>query len=59
MEKLLTTEQVAELLQIHINVVREWLKKGKLPGIKLGREWRIDPRDLEEFLEKNKVRKEE
>ena len=51
MEKLLTTEQVAELLQIHINVIRKWLKEGKLPGIKLGREWRVDPQDLEAFIQ--------
>ena len=50
-EKLLTPEQVAERLQVTERTVYEWLRRGTLPALKLGRLWRIRPEDLEGFLE--------
>ena len=50
-EKLLTPEQVAERLQVTERTVYGWLRRGKLPALKLGRLWRIRPEDLEAFLE--------
>jgi chromosome partitioning protein len=40
----LSTEEVAKLLNVHINTVTRWIKSGKLPSTKIGREYRI-PRD--------------
>lgn len=40
-EELLTVEEVAKLLRTTPNTVYRWLRAGKLPGIKLGKEWRI------------------
>ena len=40
----LSTEEVAKLLNIHINTVTRWIKSGKLPSTKIGRDYRI-PRD--------------
>ena len=40
----LSTEEVAKLLNVHINTVARWLKSGKLPSTKIGREYRI-PRE--------------
>lgn len=40
----LSTEEVAKLLNIHINTVARWIKSGKLPSTKIGRDYRI-PRD--------------
>jgi chromosome partitioning protein len=40
----LTTEEVATLLNVHSNTVARWIKSGKLPSTKIGREYRI-PRD--------------
>jgi excisionase family DNA binding protein len=37
----LTTEEVAKLLNVHSNTVARWLKSGKLPSTKIGREYRI------------------
>src|SRR3954467_15454342 len=37
----LTTEEVAKLLNVHINTVARWIKSGKLPSTKIGREYRI------------------
>lgn len=50
-EKLLTSEQVAQILQVHPFTVHKYLKEGKLKGIKLGRVWRIRESDMEQFLE--------
>jgi excisionase family DNA binding protein len=41
----LTTEEVAQLLNVHSNPVARWIKSGKLPSTKIGREYRI-PRDV-------------
>ena len=50
-EKLLTPEQVAERLQVTELTVYGWLRRGRLPALKLGRLWRIRQDDLEAFLE--------
>ncbi len=31
-----------------------WLKAGKIHGVKLGRDWRIDPDDLDRVTEAGK-----
>lgn len=46
MEKFLTVEEAAELLQVNNDTVRRWLRLGELKGRKLGRVWRISPSDL-------------
>jgi excisionase family DNA binding protein len=51
-DKLLTPVQVAERLQVNERTVTCWLRKKKLRGFKLGKEWRIARRDLTVFLEK-------
>ncbi|MDO8683312.1 MAG: helix-turn-helix domain-containing protein [Armatimonadota bacterium] len=50
MARILTVEQVAEKLQVKPLTVREYLRKGKIPGRKLGRAWRVVETDLEWFL---------
>lgn len=51
---LLTVEEVAEKLKISPYIVRLYLREGKLTGAKIGRIWRIDEKDLEEFIRKAK-----
>jgi len=48
--EVLTPEQVAEKLQVAPGTVRYWLRSGQLPGIKVGKFWRVRPVDLETFL---------
>ncbi len=52
-EKLMTPPQVARRLQVNERTVTQWLRKGNLRGFKIGKEWRISPRDLEVFLEQS------
>jgi len=41
MDDILTAEQVAELLQIHVRTVYKLARKGLLPGRKFGGGWRF------------------
>lgn len=50
MSQLLTVPQVAELLQMSEYSVRENARRGKLPGIKVGQQWRFREEDLEQYL---------
>jgi excisionase family DNA binding protein len=50
-EKFFTTEQVANILQVHPFTILKFIKEGKLKGIKLGRVYRIMESDIKNFLE--------
>ena len=54
MTKMLTPSEIAEKLNIHPNTVRDYLKAGILPAVKLGRVWRVEEEDLEEFIRERK-----
>ncbi|MDP2643151.1 MAG: helix-turn-helix domain-containing protein [Candidatus Peregrinibacteria bacterium] len=56
-EKFLTTDQVAQILQVHPFTILKFLKEGKLNGIKLGRVYRIKKSDVEEFIEERMMKK--
>jgi len=57
MEKYLTSEQVATLLQVHPFTVLKYLKSGTLEGVKIGRVYRIKESDVEKFLSDNTIGK--
>lgn len=48
--RLMTLAEVAEALQLHPEVVRRWLRQGKIPGCKVGRSWRVRELDLGPWL---------
>jgi excisionase family DNA binding protein len=56
---LLTPDEVAELLKVKRTTIMNWLRDGKLPGIKLGdgkaAEWRVERSDLEAYLQSRKT----
>lgn len=51
-EKILTPEQVAEIIQVHPFTILKYIKQGKLVASKIGRVYRIRQSDLEEFLDR-------
>jgi excisionase family DNA binding protein len=53
---LLTPEQVAGILQVHILTIYSYIREGKLDAIRLGRSYRITPQDLEQFIESNRIK---
>ena len=55
MGKLLTTEDVAELLQMSERSVYRYLHNGELEAAKVGGEWRIKQEDLDKFIEEKKA----
>jgi excisionase family DNA binding protein len=61
MEILLAPEEAAARISVSPRSIREWLRKGKIKGVKAGRLWRIRETELERFLgfESHKRDKEE
>ena len=55
-DSLLTPEQVAEILQVHVLTVYSYIRRGSLPAVRLGRSYRIVPEDLTSFIESNRVK---
>jgi len=48
--RILTVAEAAELLKLKPDSVREYLRRGQLPGRKIGREWRLSERALHDWL---------
>lgn len=48
--------EIAELLNISVRKVRELITSGKLPAIKIGKVYRVRKDDLDEFIEKGRVK---
>lgn len=53
-EVFLTPDEAAQRLKVQARTVRGWIKTGKLPGVKLGRIWRISESALNEFIRTGK-----
>ena len=55
-EPLMTIDQVAEMCRVSEKTVRRWIASAELPAAKLGNQWRIRPRDLDDFVRDRLVR---
>lgn len=54
-ESMMSAEQVAQRLGVAAGTIREWCRTGELPARQLaGRVWRVDPADLEQWLERQR-----
>jgi excisionase family DNA binding protein len=42
-ERLMTLQQASEFLQIDPDTLRALARRGRVPGMKIGRQWRFDP----------------
>ena len=42
-----TLEEAAQLLKLHPQTLRRWIRQGKLPARRFGRQFRLRPDDLE------------
>ncbi|MET9954327.1 helix-turn-helix domain-containing protein [Streptomyces sp. NPDC006339] len=49
MQRFYTVEQVAGLLDLHVKTVRGYVRDGRLPATRVGRQYRIRPEDLDAF----------
>lgn len=50
--QIMTTKEVAKYLGVHEMTVYRWLKKGVLPGFKIGGRWRSKKDLLDAYLVK-------
>src|SRR5687767_8828394 len=55
-EGFLTTEEVLEYLQINLRTVYRLIKAGKIPAVRVGRQWRFRKRDIDAWLESQRPR---
>jgi excisionase family DNA binding protein len=49
--RLLEVSHVAHRLSASPEFVRRLIREGRLPAIRLGIRWRVDPRDLEAYID--------
>ena len=51
-EEMLTAEEVAKIMKVHISTVRKWVRTKELKKVKIGiRGYRIRRSDLKRFIE--------
>jgi len=51
MKPLMTLEDCAELLQVKPEQIRRWIKLGRFPAVRIGKQTlRVDPDDFDTFI---------
>ena len=50
-ESFLTTEEVLDYLQVNLRTVYRLIKGGKIPAVRVGRQWRFRKSDIDAWLE--------
>jgi excisionase family DNA binding protein len=46
---LYSTEEVADMLGLHVRTVRNYVRDGRLPAVRIGKQYRIAPEDVDEL----------
>lgn len=49
----LRVETIAKELDVAEGTVRAWIREGKLPALRVGRDYRIKREDYDEFIKKH------
>src|SRR5687768_18309596 len=52
----LTTEEVLAYLQVNLRTVYRLIKAGRIPAVRVGRQWRFRRRDIDAWLESQRPR---
>jgi len=53
--RFLTIVETSERLGVHHRTIRNWIKQGTIPFVKIGRNYRIDPNVLKRWLDERRV----
>ncbi len=53
-KRLYTPAQVADMLQLNVITVYNYIRQKKLIAVKFGRSYRVDEKDLAKFIKKSK-----
>lgn len=54
LSELLTVQEVSDILKVKLTTVRKWIRQGKIQGVKLGKSWRVEQEDLQQFIQSRK-----
>jgi excisionase family DNA binding protein len=49
-DTMLTAKELAELLQVHTSTIYRLLKKHKMPGFRIGHDWRFSLTAIEKWM---------
>lgn len=52
-----TAEEIARYLRVHPYTVKRLAREGKIPGFKVGEQWRFDVQEIEEWKKNQGVLK--
>lgn len=55
-EEFYTAEELAEKLKVNIMTIYRYIKAGKIKAYKIGKEFRIDQKELGRFLDASKTK---
>src|SRR5260370_15587355 len=55
-ETFITTEEVLDYLQVNLRTVYRLIKAGKIPAVRVGRQWRFRKRDIDAWLDSQRPR---
>ncbi len=50
----LTTEEVLDYLQVNLRTIYRLIKRGRIPAVRVGRQWRFRKRDIDAWLNTNR-----
>ena len=54
-EKVLTLEEVAELLRVHPITIYRLLRERRIPAFKIGSEWRFNRESIEKWISRREA----
>jgi excisionase family DNA binding protein len=54
-QQLYTVQEVANILKVHWQTVLNYIKRGKLKAVRMGKGYRITQQDLDTFIDENKT----
>lgn len=57
--RFLDVKQVREILDLSERTVFRLIKKGELKGVKIGREWRFEESDIEDYIARQRKKTEQ
>jgi len=57
MNRTYTAKEIAKYLRVHPYTVRRLARAGKIPGFKVGDQWRFDVKEIEEWKKTQRHKK--
>lgn len=49
-ERIYTTEELAAMLRVSVTSICRWARAGKIPGFRVGYDWRFTESQIQEFI---------